>query len=151
MNKILLIILSMCLIGVLTACAASYKQEENQERSNMTTKVEITVNGKTMIADFYDNPTSKSILEKMPFEINMRDLYSREMCYRFPEQLPTDKVEYTQYKVGEIIYWPPMHSFVIMYKQNGEKFEMQKLGFIQGGVEVFETTGDTKVSFKVKE
>ena len=60
----------------------------------------------------------------------MADLYGRELCYRFGAPLPTDNVSYTGYEVGEIVYWPPRHSFVIMYAQNGEMFDMQKIGKI---------------------
>ena len=79
----------------------------------------------------------------------MLDLYNREMCYRFPEALPTDDVNTCGYEVGEIVYYPPMHSFVIMYAQNGEHFSMQKLGKISSGVEAFRNTGDIDVTFEL--
>jgi hypothetical protein len=78
----------------------------------------------------------------------MDDLYSREMCYHFPEALPIDSVKHTGYEVGEIIYWPPRHSLVIMYAQNGEQFSMQKMGQIDSGVEIFATTGDVEVKWE---
>lgn len=52
------------------------------------------------------------------------------------------------YEVGEIVYYPPMHSFVIMYKQNGEHFQMQSIGRIDSGVEVFDGIGDIDVKFE---
>jgi hypothetical protein len=71
------------------------------------------------------------------------------MCYRFPEPLATDNVKNTGYEVGEIIYWPPGHSLVIMYAQNGEHFAMQKLGKVEGSVDIFKTTGDADVKWEV--
>jgi hypothetical protein len=71
------------------------------------------------------------------------------MCYRFPDILPTDNVRNTGYEIGEIIYWPPGHSLVIIYAQNGEQFSMQKIGRIDSGVEVFCSTGDVNVTFEV--
>jgi hypothetical protein len=47
-----------------------------------------------------------------------------------------------------IIYWPPRHSLVIMYAQNGERFGMQKLGRIDSGVDIFRQTGDTTVTLE---
>lgn len=62
----------------------------------------------------------------------------------------TDNVAITRYEVGEIVYWPPRHSFVIMYAQNGEMFDMQKIGKIlsplpthwSGDVEIEITAGN---------
>ena len=42
----------------------------------------------------------------------------------------TSNVQYRTYEVGEIVYWTPKLSFVILYTQNGEAFEMQSIGRI---------------------
>lgn len=55
----------------------------------------------------------------------------------------------TDYKVGDIIYWPPGRSFVIMYARNGGRFGMQKMGHVDSGVEIFKSTGNTSVSFEL--
>lgn len=78
----------------------------------------------------------------------MLDLYNREMCYRFSEALPTDDVSTCGYEVGEIVYYPPMHSFVIMYAQNGEHFSMQKLGKISSDVAVLNGIGNIDITFE---
>ena len=51
------------------------------------------------------------------------------------DALPANEVSYRGYEVGEIVYWPPRHSFVILYAQNGEHFDMQPIGRIEKGVE----------------
>jgi formylglycine-generating enzyme required for sulfatase activity len=113
-------------------------------------KIQITISDNTALsATLIDNKTSRAFIEKLPLTIPLTDLYSREMCYHFPDALPTDKVETTGYEVGEIIYWPPRHSFVIMYAQNGEQFSMQKLGRIDAGVAIFEKNGDVTVTISV--
>ncbi|MCM1008433.1 MAG: cyclophilin-like fold protein [Ruminococcus flavefaciens] len=123
--------------------------EESEEATEM--KMKITVNGQELTATLYDNSTAKAFAEQIPATLPMLDLYGREMCYRFPNELPTDDVQYTGYEVGEIVYWPPRHSFVIMYAQNGEQFEMQKVGRIDSGVEIFDGVGDIEVSFEFLE
>jgi formylglycine-generating enzyme required for sulfatase activity len=113
-------------------------------------KIQITIDNKTSLtATLLDNKTTRDFVKKLPLIIPLTDLYSREMCYHFAESLPTDNVRETGYEVGEIVYWPPRHSFVIMYAQNGEKFSMQKLGRIDAGVEIFEKTGDVTVTISV--
>ncbi|MDR3363269.1 MAG: SUMF1/EgtB/PvdO family nonheme iron enzyme [Desulfovibrio sp.] len=113
-------------------------------------KIQITIaNNTALTATLLDNATARAFFEKLPLTIPLTDLYSREMCYHFPEALPTDNVVETGYEVGEIIYWPPRHSFVIMYAQNGERFSMQKIGRIDAGVSMFEKTGDVTVTVSI--
>ena len=113
-------------------------------------KVKITV-GKTILTAFFDdNATSRALIEKFPMTIPMEDLYGREMCFRFSESLPANEASHSGYDVGDIVYWAPRHSFVIMYDQNGERISsLQKVGHIQSGVEVFKNTGDSDVTFEL--
>lgn len=120
----------------------------NAQGNNMR-QIKITVNGKELIAVLEDNATSRALLDILPITLPMMDLYGREMCYRFDRDLPTDNVRNTNYEVGDIIYYPPRRSFVIMYKQNGERFSMQKIGKIISDIEVFNSTGDVEVSFDI--
>jgi hypothetical protein len=143
-------ILTLMLSFTLSVCAQGTGGKE--EGMNVKeTKIRITVGNRTLTATFYDNPTARAIIAKLPLTIPLSDLYEREMCYHFPESLPTDNVRTTGYEVGEIIYWPPRHSFVIMYAQNGERFSMQKIGRIDSGVEIFKQLGDVTVTLEVLE
>ncbi len=112
-------------------------------------KIRLTAEGREFTATLYKNSTTDALVEKLPLTLPMMDLYGREMCYRFPDALPTDNAQYTGYEVGEIVYWPPGHSFVIMYAQNGEEFQMQKLGYMDSGVEFFETSGDVEMKIEL--
>jgi hypothetical protein len=110
-------------------------------------KIIVAVNGKNLYATLEDNPASRALYAQMPFTVKMQDLYKREMCFHMSAKLPESKQVATNYKVGDIIYWPPRMSLVILYKQNGERFRRQHLGHIDSGVEIFQTTGDTEVTF----
>lgn len=139
-------------ISVTIALAENKDDNENSDNDNdMVTKMKITVNGRTLTATLEDNATTRAFVEKMPVTLPMMDLYGREMCYRFPEALPTDNARSRGYEVGEIVYYPPMHSFVIMYKQNGEHFQMQSIGRVDSGVEIFDGIGDVDVRFEKAE
>lgn len=109
----------------------------------------VTVRDHEMIATLEDNATTRALVEQLPLTLPMMDLYGREMCYRFDEAFPTDDLRSDGYEVGDLAYWPPRHSFVILYEQNGEQFERQHLGHIDSGVEVFESTGDMDVTFEM--
>ncbi|ORM71154.1 cyclophilin-like fold protein [Pantoea rwandensis] len=113
-------------------------------------KVKITAGDHTMIATFYDNATTRALISRFPLTLPMEDLYNREMCYRFPDALPTSETQTSAYEVGDIVYWAPRHSFVIMYEQNGERISnLQKIGRIHSGVDVFRQTGNTSVKFEL--
>lgn len=113
-------------------------------------RVKITVGDTELIATLENNSTTQAIVEQMPMTLPMMDLYGREMCYRYGAYaLPTDDMRSDGYEVGDIAYWAPGGSLVILYAQNGEQFERQHLGHIDSGVEVFENTGDVDVTFEL--
>ncbi|MQS75519.1 cyclophilin-like fold protein [Companilactobacillus halodurans] len=116
------------------------------------TKVTLTINNQKLSADFFDNDTSKALMEQFPLNVTMMNLYSREMTYRFKEALPAKKAKTSGYEVGDIAYWAPRHSFVIFYKQTGEVIgELQKVGHIKSDVSLFNGLGDTKIKFELEE
>lgn len=101
-----------------------------QGSSKMSQKILIEIGGKQLTATLKDNAASRDLISRLPLTLAFEDLYSHEFCYRFERALNTDNVQYRGYEVGEIIYWPPRHSLVIMYAQNGEHFSMQSLGHL---------------------
>lgn len=112
-------------------------------------EVRVTVGSHTLNATLEDNATTRAFVEMLPLTLPMLDLYGREMCYRFTDALPTDAASTQSYEVGEIVYYPPRHSVVILYAQNGERFQMQKMGRIDSGVEIFDGIGDVDVTFEL--
>lgn len=113
-------------------------------------KVKVTVGEQVLTATFLDNATARHLISRFPLTVPMADLYSREMCYRFPEALPANEAGTSGYEVGDIAYWTPRHSFVIFYKQNSEIISnLQKVGRIDSGVEIFSRTGDVDVTFEL--
>ncbi|MDO4920642.1 MAG: cyclophilin-like fold protein [Phascolarctobacterium sp.] len=146
-------LLSLGILGCASSNAASEKQNASAPIKTTSTarhKIKITVNGQTLTATLEDNSTTKALLAKMPMTLRMQDLYGREMCYHYGAgSLPTDELRSDGYQTGDIIYWPPRGSFVILYAQNGERFTRQHLGRIDSGVEIFKTTGDADVTFEI--
>ncbi|MDR3265561.1 MAG: hypothetical protein LBT15_06095 [Synergistaceae bacterium] len=142
--------IAVAMIGV-----ADYSECEKNEAQAATPeedviKLKVTVEGQAeLTATLIGNATARDFVSRLPLTLPMTDLYSREMCYHFPDALFADNVQTIGYEVGEIIYWPPRHSLVIMYAQNGERFEMQKIGHIDSGVEIFKQTGDVSVTFQL--
>ena len=114
-------------------------------------RIKINSAGGTVYGYLNSSATAHYLAENLPITLSMRNLYSREMVYRFPDSLPTDNVNYTGYEVGEIIYWSPGNALVIMYAQNGEQFSMQKVGVIESDLSFFKNFGTTDVTIEKKE
>lgn len=134
-----------------TVALAGQENDNNQNENEMVTRMRITVGSHTLTATLENNATAQAFAAKLPITLPMMDLYGREMCYRFPEALPADEARTRGYEVGEIVYYPPMHSFVIMYAQNGERFQMQSIGRVEGNVAIFNGIGNVDVQFEKAE
>lgn len=133
-------------IDVTISLAGGKENEKQEEVSEM--EVKIKAGGQEWTARLEDNDTSRAIYEMLPLTLPMMDLYGREMCYRFEEELPTSELCSDGYEIGDLAYWPPRHSFVILYKQNGEEFERQHIGHIETGAELFDGMGNTEVTIE---
>lgn len=113
-------------------------------------KVKVTAGSHVLTATFIDNATTRALIAKFPLTVPMMDRYARELVYRFPDALPANETGTSGYDVGDIVYWAPRHSFVIMYAQNGERIsDLQKIGRIDSRVEIFARTGDIDVTFEL--
>jgi hypothetical protein len=113
-------------------------------------KVKVSAGGAVLTASFIDNATSRALISRFPLTVPMQNLYSREVVYRFPTALPANEARTSGYEVGDIVYWTPRHSFVIMYEQNGERISnLQKVGRIESGVEFFKRSGNIDVTFEL--
>lgn len=113
-------------------------------------RMRITVGDQTLIATLIDNATTRSLIEMLPLTLPMMDLFSRELVYRFPEELPANEVQTSGYEVGDISYWTPGHAFVIFYAQNREIISnLQKIGHIDSGVEILDGIGSVDVTFEL--
>jgi hypothetical protein len=127
--------------------------EANDGKENVFVKgakLKSTAGNQEMIATLEDNATTRALVKKLPMTLSMQNLYAREMCYHYGAgSLPTANLRSDHYEVGDIIYWPPKGSFVLLYAQNGEQFERQQIGHIDAGVEMFKQAGDVEVKFEL--
>jgi hypothetical protein len=165
MKRIIAVILSIAMLLLGTACGAqtpdkkdavktakaeTVKTTESNAKETAPIKIKITAKDKTVTAVMENNVTVQAFVKKLPVTLPMQNLYSREMCYHYGSgSLPTDKLRSDGYQVGDIIYWPPRGSFVILYVQNGELFERQHMGRTKDNVDFFRNAGDVDVTFEL--
>ena len=101
-------------------------------QENSMTVVNIVIDGKTFIARFYNNETTKALISKMPFTIPMSDMNGNEKYYRLPRALPTpNTVRPATIRAGEIMCWSS-NTLVIFYETFSNSYNgYVRLGYIE--------------------
>ncbi|WP_125580126.1 cyclophilin-like fold protein [Levilactobacillus cerevisiae] len=111
-------------------------------------KIMIKIEGHEVTANLLDNATSQALIKLFPLDLDLLNLYSREMTYRFKRALPANELGTSGYQVGDIAYWAPRHSFVIFYKQTGEIIgDLQKIGQINDSLDFLKGSGNKPATF----
>ena len=133
-----------------TADVTIARAEGRRPAEARSMRLKIAAGGRELAAVLEDNTASRAFAAMLPLTLPMENLYEREMCHRFGAgALPDGETRSDGYAVGDIAYWPPRGSLVILYAQNGERFERVHLGHIDGGVEIFRSMGDVDVTFEI--
>lgn len=156
------LLLAACLLLLLSGCVPSKADEsslsqgetalkqvmdgqDREEEKRMYT-IKVTVRGQSLYGTLENNAATKALLKQFPLHLHMVNLYGREMTYRYGQgALPTEHLRADRYDVGDIVYWAPRGSFVILYQQNGEEFERQQLGHLNGDLSIFADGSDADV------
>lgn len=124
-------------------------KENNVSEGEDEMNIKITVGDHTIKATLYDNAAARQLYNSLPVTYPMMNLYGREMCYRMGAgSLRTDEASDTGYEIGDISYWPPAGSLVILYKQNGEVFEQQPIGHTDDDISFFDGMDDTNITWE---
>ena len=111
--------------------------------------VRITADGHSFTAILYDNEATRALWEQLPMTLPMMNLYEREMCYRMGNgALPDDTAADIGYEIGDISYWPPAGSLVILYKQKGEVIEQVRIGHTDEDISFFDGMADSEITFE---
>lgn len=131
---------------------AETNENTNSDEGGTEMVIRITAGEHVITATLYDNEAGRALWDKLPLTLPMMNLYGREMCYRFGAGgLPEDDADDTGYAIGDISYWPPAGSLVILYKQNGEVFEQQPIGHTDDDISFFDGMPDTDITFEKAE
>ena len=128
--------------------APGVQSRQNEKESRI--KIKVTVSSQVLTATLIDNATTRDLIAKFPLTVPMKNLYSREMVYRFTNPLPANEPQQSGYEVGDLAYWTPGHSLVIFYAQNGEVISnLQKIGRFDSGLDFFKSIEATDVRFEL--
>lgn len=128
-------------------------QSEKQKGMNKT-QVLIKVDRVSFSAELYDNPTANSLLEQMPFAVELKDYAATEKIFYPKEKLSLDSSSkgYDP-KKGDVTCYGPWGNVAIFYKDHGYADGLILLGHIEdidGLVKAIEKT-NAKVEFEIKD
>lgn len=101
-----------------------------QSKMNKT-QIIIVVGDKEFEAELYDNPTANSLIEQMPFSIDLKDYANKEKIF-YPEQKLSLKLAPKGYdpQIGDITYYGPWGNVAIFYEDHGYADGLIPLGHI---------------------
>ncbi|MGM0900682.1 MAG: cyclophilin-like fold protein [Bacillota bacterium] len=156
----------------LTACANSETNESNEtnqeemptsdptqetrdsDMSDPITMIDlnITIGEQVISAKLYENQTTQAFIEKLPLEINMRDVNSNEKFYSFPDTLPTNSERPGEINAGDIMLYGD-NGLVLFYETFSSTYSYTRLGHIEEPVRFAQSVGDgdINVSFELAE
>ena len=131
----------------------SFEQEQKNMRKDKNTAhsipIEIHVGSSTFDAILYDNPTSRSLIELMPIEAELKDYGGIEKIF-YPA-LPLsgeNKPEGAKASVGDIMYYAPWGDVAIFYKSFQYSRGLIPMGHINK-IEEFVRADSTSDSIKI--
>ena len=93
------------------------------------TKVKIKVGSKSFNAVFYDNDTSKALLESMPMKLKMSELNGNEKYRYLSKDFPTNEKRVKRVRAGDIMLYGS-DCLVVFYKSFNTTYEYTKVGRI---------------------
>lgn len=153
MKRILLFLMTLCLVSTLTACGASSsgsgttKASENQvemEKKKTTgsgakqeRKLVLRVQGQDVHITLYDTPTARALYEKLPMELSFSDFNGTEKIAYPPEKLPTaGEPDGCDPEVGDLCLYDPWGNLCIFYQDFRYSKSLIKLGHVDSGMEI---------------
>ena len=121
-----------------------------KSESTIGIKIKVTAGSQVLTATLINNATTRSLISKFPLTVPMKNLYAREMVYRFPDPLPAEQAQRSGYEVGDLSYWTPGYSLVVFYKQNGEVIDnLQKIGRFDSNLDFFQNVEAADIRFEL--
>lgn len=120
------------------------RNDENQTDSSF--RISITINEKKMTARLYDNPTARDFASRLPLTIDISDFAETEKIFTPSPGLTTNGAPHGYHpKAGDIASYSPWRNIAIYY-QDGSSFsnDMIPVGRIEGDISALKTAGSLR-------
>ncbi len=107
--------------------------------------VTLTVGGKTFAAKFYDNKTARTLLEKMPMTLPMKELNGNEKYHYFDAEFPAKETSPKNIQAGEIKLYGE-DCLVAFYKTHATSYQYTSVGYVEDVPGFVKAVGDGNVA-----
>jgi len=125
----------------------------NQNTSDQKKEIPVTltVGGKAFAAKFYDNPTARALVKKMPMTLSMKELNGNEKFYYFDTELPVKETSPKKIQAGEIKLYGS-DCLVAFYKTHTTSYQYTSVGYVEDVPGFVKAVGDgnVKITFQKK-
>lgn len=113
-------------------------------------KIRLTVNGKTLSATLYDNPSARDFVAQLPLTLMFEDYAATEKVAYPPKKLSTAGAPAGfDPSAGDITYYAPWGNLAIFHKDFSYSSGLISLGRLDSGVEVLKTPGAMTVTIEL--
>ena len=150
-NKLIiasLIIFLLIIVGVkqynITDKLTKKEEPKKEEKIINKVQVKLIINDKEYNASLIENETTKELIEKLPLEIEMKELNGNEKYYYFNDSLKSMPMDINEIKKGDIMLFGD-NCLVLFYKTFNTKYAYTKLGSIDNIEELELDEDDIKV------
>ena len=116
---------------------------------NESSKINITVDGKTVTATLIDNSASRDLVSRLPLEITLEDFNNttEKLFYPKPALDLKEKKKGIAPVSGDITIYEPWQNVAIFCKSFRYSDDLIKIGYIDGdGIELLKKKGNVKVT-----
>jgi hypothetical protein len=126
------------------------EQTNEGDSSETLTMIDLrlTVGNKVFSAKFYENQTTRTLVELLPLTIDMSELNGNEKYYYLSNKLPSASEQPGEIHAGDIMLYGD-DCLVIFYKTFSSSYQYTRLGYVEDADSFSQAIGDgtTKVTF----
>jgi len=149
--KTALVISLIGIIGLLQCNSTKTEPVIHQQKIIENMKVKIAYGETVLTASMYDNPTTRDLIARMPFTVELEDYANTEKIF-YPERKLTSEgaPDGCKPSKGDITYYAPWGDVAIFYKNFGHASGLIGLGRIDdNGIEKLQKVGKEPVTFEL--
>ncbi|WP_164516838.1 cyclophilin-like fold protein [Clostridium transplantifaecale] len=128
-----------------TSAIATTGAESREEPAETLLAVNLSVGGRGYPAKLYDNAAARALVDRMPMELDMRELHGNEKYYYLPEELPTDTENPGVIHTGDLMLYGS-DCLVLFYEDFQSSFSYTRLGYLEDPKGLSEAAGSGSVT-----
>lgn len=138
-------IVSRLMVTAFVLLTISCSSEEAQAQSSTPyMDINITIGGKTFVAEIEDTETGRAFVSRLPMTLSMSELNGNEKYYYLDESLPTASQYYDKIQAGDLMLYG--NSCVVLFYGQAGGYSYTRLGKLKSTEGLASAVGSGSVS-----